>query len=212
MKQNESEAHIESKAIKNKRALKITPFFIFGLIALNILQGVAIVLRSNQEIDMPPVYASDSRGSITKLFALPENTQEALAMTNFAATAVTYCLSMNFANHDYILANCREQYFSQTGFNMFERALNEAQILNSIRTGRGITQAVLDGMPTLSEPGKIGTELVYTIEVPILFERRQVSQAIRPTKQVAIVMIARDNQPNTYDRFRVVQFFVESRK
>lgn len=211
MKQNESEAQKESRVIKSKRSLRITPYFIFALIALNILQGIAIVMRSNQEIEMPPVYAADSRGSVTKLVALPENTQEALALTNFAATAVTYCLSMNFANYDYILANCKEQYFSQIGFNMFDRALNETQILSAVRAGRGITQAVLDGMPTLSEPGKLGQQLVYTIEVPILFERRQVNQSNRPVKQVAIVIVARDNQPNTFDRFRVVQFFVEPR-
>lgn len=207
----QSEAAKVSKTIKDKRSLKITPFIISGLLALNVLQGLALVVRSNQDIELPPVYAADGKGSVTKLVALPMNNQEALAMTNFAANAVTYCLSLNFANFNDILKGCKEEFFSQRGFAMFERAMNDSGVLNSVRTGRGITQAVLDGMPTLSEPGKLGTELVYTIEVPIVYDRRQVGQTTKPTRQVAIVMVARDETPKAFDRFRVVQFFIEAR-
>ena len=206
-----SEAAKVSKAIKDKRALKITPFIIVGLLVLNVLQGLALVIRSNQEIEMPPVYAADGKGSITKLVALPMNNQEALAMTNFAANAVSYCLTLNFANFSDILKGCQEDYFSQRGYAMFEKALTDSGVLNAIRTGRGITQAVMDGMPTLSEPGKLGTELVYTVEIPIIFDRRQVGQNNKPVRQVAVLMVARDETPKSFDRFKVVQFFIESR-
>lgn len=208
----QSDAARVSGTIKNKRALKITPIVIVGLLALNFIQGIAFVVRSNQEISMPPVYAADGKtGSITKLVALPRNTQEALAMTNFASNVVSFCLTLDFAGFSDTLNVCKEDYFSTTGYTMFERALNDAGILPAVRTGRGLNKAVLDGIPTLSEPGRLGTEVVYTVEVPIVVERRQVGQSNRPTRQVAIVMLARDNRPQTFDQFRVVQFIIENR-
>lgn len=208
-----SDVSNNAKSIKHERALKITPLIILGLFLLNILQAIAFVIRSNQDIVMPPVYAADGKtGSVTKLVALRANTQEALAMSNFAVNATTFCLSLDFAGFRDTLDTCRNEYFSTTGYGMFERALENNGTLGAIRTGKGIIKAVLDGMPTLSEPGKIGSELVFTIEIPLVVDRRTVTNPQKPSRQVAIIMLARDNRPNTFDQFRIVQFYIEPRK
>jgi hypothetical protein len=198
--------------VKNRRALKITPFLIFGLIVMNALLSLAFVIRSNQEITMPPVYAADGyTGSVTKLVTIPYNSQEGLALSNFAINAVTYCLSLTFSDVNDVLEDCKVRYFADAGHKMYVKALTDNGMIGLVRSGKGIIKTVSDGIPTLAEPGSLGKQSVYTIEVPIVIDKKQVGVPSKPARQVAIIMIARDESSQSYGQFRVVQFFVESR-
>ena len=207
-----SEEQSKARTVKRKRALNVTPWVILGLIVMNCLQSVAFVVRSNQEIDMPPVYAAEAKsGSVTKLVALPYNSQEAIAMSNFAMNAITFCLNQDFANFATVRGICKDEYFSEGGWSMFDKALEDAGLKSAIISGRGIIKAAADGMPNLSEPGRLGTDLVYTIEIPIITEKKIIGERGKPLAQVATVMIARDSKPGTFDKYRIVQAFIEAR-
>lgn len=201
-----------AESVKNKRTLKIAPMVIAGLLTLNILQGAAFVIRANQEITMPPVYAADGyTGSVTKLVALPYNSQGAIAMANFASNAITFCLTMDFANYSDVLAECKSNMFSEAGYQTYLKALTDTGIYNLVQSGKGIIKAVIDGVPTLAEPGTLNTALVYTIEIPLIMEKKEVGKYTKPSRQVAIVMLARDNTQKNFDQLKVVRVIIEPR-
>ena len=198
--------------VKNERALNVTPYVIFFLLGICVLLAVSFVIRSHAEITLPPVYASDAKtGSVTKLYALPYNRQSGLAMVNFAAQNITFCLNIDFSSYQDVTQECRRTAFSEAGYVAFERALNKQGVLEKVRDGNAIVRSVVDGMPTLAEPGQLGNELVYTVEVPIVLDVKQLGRENKPSRQVAIVMLARDNKPDTFDHFRIVRVDIEPR-
>lgn len=207
-----SNSRKEAEVIKKKRALNVTPYVIIALLFVCVLQAVVVVLMSRQQLPPPNVYATDGQtGSVTKLIALQNNTQEGLGMTNFALNTVTQCMSLDFAGFKDTLETCRQEKFSKAGYAAFELALRKTDIYNPVSSGRAIVKVVADGIPTLLEPGRLGSDVVYTIEVPILFEKKLLNTPPKAQRQVAVVMIGRDKTPEAFDLFRVVRLDIEPR-
>lgn len=196
---------VETQERLKKRSAKVTPYVVIALFIVTILQALALANLSNRSIPESPVYGVASSGSITELIAVGYTPKTGITLSNFAATAATYCMTMDFGNYNVVLDECEDIHFSTQGMNQFKNALRRSGIASDLQSQNLIQEAVLGGTPTIVDPGKQDNASAFIIEVPITLEQEKETGSYL-VQGVSTVTVSTVSNKKQLDQFRVIGF------
>lgn len=113
------------------------------------------------------------------------------AIINFWVTkAIISIFELDFVNFRVVLQDVR-QYFTAKGYEKFSDALRDSKNLDSIKKGKRVAYAVLNGKVIVTEVGIIEEHMVWNASVPVVVTYESDKEEILTQTLLAEVKIAR---------------------
>lgn len=138
-------------------------YVLSGLLAFSIAANLMLALR---EPDIR-YFATDTTGKIKELVALDQPIQSINEILNWSTDAITKSYTFSFANYRQELQAARGN-FTTTGWDGFQKALQESGNLKAVVENMFVTTAVPRGAPVIVGEGLLDGRYAWRIEVPIL--------------------------------------------
>lgn len=112
-------------------------------------------------------FATDTEGKIKEMLAINEPIQSINEVLSWTSDSITKAYTFSFANYRQELQTVRPS-FTSTGWQGFERALEESGNLKAVIDNMFVTTAVPRGAPVIVSEGLIDGRYAWRVEVPIV--------------------------------------------
>lgn len=133
--------------------------------ALGIL-GIAVGVAGWIAQPEPKFFAAGDDGRVIELVPLDRPLLKDSRLINWASNAVTESLDMDYLKYRDQLAEAQE-YFTDSGFQGFIKALKDSGNLESIKKNRYIVYATLDGSPKILREAESGGRHYWQMVIPV---------------------------------------------
>lgn len=163
---------------------------IVGLLAIS-----AYVIHIHQPENR--YFATTEDGRLVPMVALNEPNLSTPALTSWAAQAATEVMTFGF--HDYrrrLQESSRN--FTRTGWDSFTKALEKAQVIESVEQLRQVVTAAPDSAPVIVQEGLSRGRYQWVIEVPLTvnYQAQSGSRTDRFLIRMVIVRVPRLESPS----------------
>lgn len=143
----------------------------------------------------PQYFATDETGRITKLHPLSAPVFSTSAVLQWSNEAAVAAYTYNFVNYRQQLQKA-SNYFTPTGWENFERALQSSNNLKTVLERKLVVSAVATGAPIIQQRGAIAGRYAWKLQLPILVTYQSASsnyqQALTITMIVTRVPVLND--------------------
>ena len=144
--------------------------------------------------------ASDSP---VKNAALSDPFHSDIFIKNWASIAVSDAMSFDFHNHETELKDA-QKYFTQGGWESFDKALNKARIVEMVVKNKQIASATITASPMIARTKTVGEHFIWEVEVPIVITYTDGSR-MRSDKLNFLCIITRSSEPQNDDGIGIIQ-------
>jgi intracellular multiplication protein IcmL len=112
-------------------------------------------------------FLADSEGKIKEMVAIDEPIQSVNEVLSWTSDSITKAYTFSFANYRQELQSVRPS-FTTSGWQGFERALEESGNLKAVIENMFVTTAVPRGAPVIVSEGLVNGRYAWRVEVPIV--------------------------------------------
>jgi intracellular multiplication protein IcmL len=152
----------------------------------------------------PAYFAVDEGGRIVPIIPVSNPLASSSSVSNWAATAVTETLSIDFLKYRDQLSKVAD-FYTPEGFDEYLKGLQDSGNLTSIQQNKYVVQAVVDGAPRIIGEGVLNGRYSYKISMPLLVSyqssKEQANQRIE-----GILLVVRVPQERSRSGLAIHQF------
>ncbi|MCH9644787.1 MAG: type IVB secretion system apparatus protein IcmL/DotI [Gammaproteobacteria bacterium] len=137
---------------------------VFGMlaVALALILGYMSVTR-----EQPSYYASTTTGEVIPLHSLSEPVITQQHMLMWSSLAVRAAYNLDFANYKQQLDSA-EQYFTPAGFDKFQQALKDDDVLSTLIDQKLDMSAVVTDTPVVLNTAILNGRYTWRVQMPVL--------------------------------------------
>lgn len=173
------------------------------LVVANILLVVG-ALHIVKNPPKPVYFSATSDGRITKLAPLSAPVLSLNSLTEWAARAATAAYTFDFVNYRGSLQKS-SAYFTDTGWNAFEKALVSSRNLELVLTKKLVSTAVPQGAPVVLKRGILNGAYSWQVQIPLLVSYQSASMNVQQPVLVTM-LVKRVNVLNNPEGIAIAQF------